>query len=839
MQRVPRTLLPILTALCAFAIVLTPTIAQSGAFLEPFDGSPPAPAAYQNPHNWGIFSQGFDTHFNGQAGQVAQHGPACEPPDFPYTAGNTHPLRSEADTVFMCNDHVMTAVGLAGYGAVYMQVPAVAVLNPSAVISWNMSTLRTAARDWVDVTLTPWAEQSEMAYNNLDQHIPLHNIHIALAGTNVFLATQRIGGGQAYNQGRDVQLSGDTFTTWDTVFQANGVSESASRRDRFEVTLTRTTLSVCLSDYAYQGQRPFCWLRNAPLAEPLDPAIWNDQVAVQLGHRSYNPEKSCVNDQDPSQVLTDGHSPYADVHCPPNTWHWDNVSVQPYQPFEIVKSVPEILAIRTTSPTRVNFASPAPADSYLTFVQFGETSQLRISWDNGSTWNIPRLQPAVAPSTENGEAIFTPAPTGATSVMVRGANGFWGGYGVEAFKLVGRPDAAPKPRASATATAQASATATAQATATATATALATATPTATVASTPSGLHVEGNRLVDGGATVQLRGVNRSGTEYMCSGSSGTAFDGPSDAASIAAIKAWGVNSVRVPLNEDCWLGLNGIPQAMTAQQYRQQISDYIALLTANGLYAIVDLHWSAPGTLQSTGQREMPDADHSPAFWTSVATAFAPNHSVVFDLFNEPHDIEWACLRDGGTCAGLSYQAAGMQTLLNAVRATGARNVVLVPGNGWAGDMSRWIEFAPVDPQSNIAASWHQYNFGGCTTAQCWDADLVPVLAQVPLVAGEIGENDCAHGFVDGLMNWLDEHGASYLAWSWSTYDCGGFPSLIASYSGTPTAYGEGVKAHLGGTAGLPTAVPTATATPGVADVCVVYGARNGTPATFPIACP
>ena len=34
-----------------------------------------------------------------------------------------------------------------------------------------------------------------------------------------------------------------------------------------------------------------------------------------------------------------------------------------------------------------------------------------------------------------------------------------------------------------------------------------------------------------------------------------------------------------------------------------------------------------------------MPDMDHSPAFWTSVATAFKSNPAVVFDLFNEPFD--------------------------------------------------------------------------------------------------------------------------------------------------------------------------------------------------------
>src|SRR6185437_12879630 len=97
-------------------------------------------------------------------------------------------MRSEADTVFICNDHVMTSPGLTGYGAIYMTPPAVADFSAGATtITWDMSTLRTSARDWVDVVLTPWDQQSQMAYNNNDQHIPPHNIHVTMAGTNAML----------------------------------------------------------------------------------------------------------------------------------------------------------------------------------------------------------------------------------------------------------------------------------------------------------------------------------------------------------------------------------------------------------------------------------------------------------------------------------------------------------------------------------------------------------------------------------------------------------------------------------------------------------------------------
>jgi hypothetical protein len=64
--------------------------------------------------------------------------------------------------------------------------------------------------------------------------------------------------------------------------------------------------------------------------------------------------------------------------------------------------------------------------------------------------------------------------------------------------------------------------------------------------------------------------------------------------------------------------------------------------------------------------------------------------------------------------------------------------------------------------------------------------------------VTGEEGENDCAHGFIDNYMTWADGLGVSYLGWSWNPYDCKSFPSLITDYAGTPSAFGQGLKAHL-----------------------------------------
>ena len=68
-----------------------------------------------------------------------------------------------------------------------------------------------------------------------------------------------------------------------------------------------------------------------------------------------------------------------------------------------------------------------------------------------------------------------------------------------------------------------------------------TAVPDAAAAptSTAPQLHVSGNELVSaGGQQVVLHGVDRSGTEYACVQGNGI-FDGPSDQASITAMKTW------------------------------------------------------------------------------------------------------------------------------------------------------------------------------------------------------------------------------------------------------------------------------------------------------------
>src|SRR5438445_3421999 len=119
-------------------------------------------------------------------------------------------------------------------------------------------------------------------------------------------------------------------------------------------------------------------------------------------------------------------------------------------------------------------------------------------------------------------------------------------------------------------------------------------------------LRVAGSQLVNGfGRPVHLSGVNRSGTEFGCIDGTGI-FDGPSDEPSVQAIADWHVNVVRVPLNEDCWLGINGVADAYSGQSYRTAVSDYVSLLHRYGQYVELSLVRVAPGHEQATSQLPM-----------------------------------------------------------------------------------------------------------------------------------------------------------------------------------------------------------------------------------------
>jgi hypothetical protein len=336
---------------------------------------------------------------------------------------------------------------------------------------------------------------------------------------------------------------------------------------------------------------------------------------------------------------------------------------------------------------------------------------------------------------------------------------------------------------------------------------------------------VVGNHVVNSrtGQGFVMRGVNWPSFEYACRdgyGYSNTANKrtvGP-DAAGAALIVSWHINTVRIPLNQDCWLGEDKLPKFGTRSGYRKAVRKWVSILHKAGLVVVLDLHWSGPRGVVADGQRAMAD-NRSDDFWRSVARTFRSDRSLVFDLFNEPYsrygnnglvfDLTWDCWRNGGCTAprahilkpldGRTFVTIGMQTMVDAIRGVGAKQPIIVSGRDFGNDVSGWLANRPADDQ--LIAGFHNYSHQPCHTTACWDATVGPVLAQVPVVSGEFGENDCSAAFDDTFMGWADQRDVGYLMWAWWVLrdrSCATHVVLADVKGRARSPNGTALKAHL-----------------------------------------
>jgi hypothetical protein len=307
-------------------------------------------------------------------------------------------------------------------------------------------------------------------------------------------------------------------------------------------------------------------------------------------------------------------------------------------------------------------------------------------------------------------------------------------------------------------------------------------------------------------------GVNFASGEYWCV-SGYDVFEHEFSNDQLARQMAdLGIKTVRLPLNEHCWLGgdkFGYIKPHLRGESYRSEVRQLVGALNAKGMTVVLDLHWNGANGQEARGQKKMADADHAIEFWSSVAGTFKSNPNVVFDLYNEPHNISWECWRDG--CSVDGWQTAGMQTLVNAVRNTGANQPIILNGLDWGGDLRGWLDHVPSDPQNKLIAGFHAYNrvsdgsnvyHKRCSDEGCWAKELRSIVdAGYGVVIGEagqdVGSNGCSTDFLKRLFTWSDKNGIPYLGWSYNPHGCSS-PALLTSYDGSLTPAGQVLASHL-----------------------------------------
>lgn len=362
--------------------------------------------------------------------------------------------------------------------------------------------------------------------------------------------------------------------------------------------------------------------------------------------------------------------------------------------------------------------------------------------------------------------------------------------------------------------------------------------------------------LVDGvGAPLTLQGVNLSGLEYApIQGYGGTLEWGgqlgtSSGVPDFSAMASWKINTIRIPLNEASWRGgtcvdvlgaqgpVGGSVNVDPSGQYHTAVTNAINAATAAGFFVILDLHWTAPSNFCPLDQNIMADSVNSVAFWKSVSATYKSYPNVIFELFNEPYSLTDTQLRDGAAVSiysaqgpngaqyqaySYNYQTAGWNQLIQAVRGTGASNLILAGTTDFSGDISQWLANKPTDVApagyagawtSQVGAAIHPYPTWGASWGTAaynvpkdggdavfgWLSSIIA--AGFPVVATEYGDHS-APGTVGApnvshLLPNLDAIGASYIGWVWDPLGAYDF-DLAKDASGTPTdGFGAYTKSH------------------------------------------
>ena len=341
---------------------------------------------------------------------------------------------------------------------------------------------------------------------------------------------------------------------------------------------------------------------------------------------------------------------------------------------------------------------------------------------------------------------------------------------------------------------------------------------------------VQGNTVVGlDGKPYFFHGMGRDSMEFYCPGNPGLfntqhlALMGSPIANGLTGGIYWYGNTVRLPLAESFWL--NGFAaQNCTAAQYQTTVKQIVDAITALHLNVIIDLQWSDAGGQSKGGGAgwQLPDND-SVKFWQQVASIYKGYSNVLFELFNEPHPAGsnvpnqniWACWQKGCKVTSdssyetwcqctenFSYQAVGIQTLVNTVRGAGANNLVLVAGTNWGYDLSQLGQNSITG--ANIVYDTHPYPYAGKNTPQLWDADFGYLTSTVPVLSAEFGEyshvnpidqtTPCDSSFVSQVISYFDAHMMGWIAWAWyniSSTSAGGcgYPQLILNFdTGQPS---------------------------------------------------
>ena len=330
-------------------------------------------------------------------------------------------------------------------------------------------------------------------------------------------------------------------------------------------------------------------------------------------------------------------------------------------------------------------------------------------------------------------------------------------------------------------------------------------------------LHTEKNKVFNAnGQQVRLIGVNCAPLVWM------SYCEDIMHMVNTACDK-WLANTIRLPLAQDRWFGFAPEQQGVdeTGERYRRLVDDLVASVASRQKYIILDLHRSNCNRWGEFISGNLSDMN-SLVFWKDVATRYANHPNVLFDLYNEPYNVDWKTWRDGGeinvyyeesdigqqimfeksdsaNLKSLTYYVPGMQKIADTIRGVGAKNIMIVGGLDWSYQLDGIVNgYAIEDKGGNgIILDSHLYP---CKDLDSWDKYVTVAKNDYPIILGECGhygeapiphewpQFEVSSTWVPKFLKWVEDNGYHITAWDFH-HQAG--PCLIENTEDyTPTPY-------------------------------------------------
>ncbi|KAF8594706.1 endoglucanase [Ceratobasidium sp. AG-I] len=209
-------------------------------------------------------------------------------------------------------------------------------------------------------------------------------------------------------------------------------------------------------------------------------------------------------------------------------------------------------------------------------------------------------------------------------------------------------------------------------------------------------------------------GVNESCAEFgntAWPGILGTDYTWPTT-TSIDYFLGKGMNTFRIAfLMERIVPPATGLTGAFNAT-YLAALKTTASYVTSKGGYAVLDPH-----NFMRYNNAIISSTANFQTFWKNLANEFKSDPKIIFDVMNEPHDMD------------VTLVASLNQAAINGIRAAGATSqLILVEGTSYSGAWT-WVSSGNgdafktlTDPNNNIAFEMHQYldSDGSGTSGTC-----------------------------------------------------------------------------------------------------------------------